>query len=554
MVSLFSVPILFAAIPVSHCIVAEHYSQNSLCRQNACVNPIFPGLMDLGRLDALEWQCAEHAVVGEYLDFCREAVNYDSSLPSPNATSVGVDTLVKAQDDAAATMFFYHMNGIGYDAWDDIEPRLSSDSCVRSVWRMVCFTYFPRAQAGCRSGERSLYMRPCMSSCENYINSCGVECCDESVSCSFSHTVEAPGGLSVIQSGYVDAHGPSALCTGAASRGSRLPLALLFSLICFHVAALTPVSFGAVRSNRAVTMAAVAMIAVTLQGCDLDVPRHEVGNWRQHSDYLVQYEFIAPGQMGPSATLNSCTADVAQTLQCSGHGYCRAVSARPNSVSFCLCDRDWADPECRTQRKSQTTTFLLSLFLGFLGADLYYLGLPVWAFCKMATLGGFGFWWLLDIIRTGAGPVYAANYRVSADLPHWVFVLSTVFLFVFAGFFYSVWSYMRYRIQKREAYMRMRDDEEFHHYQTTKDAYAGQAPEPHGLKFRVPRPGPVAFEEPRKFGGYGSTLPVPLPTADAPYGQCFAKDADPSMQLPPIRLPPIAAAQSQAAPESFTIG
>jgi len=535
-----------AVIPVAHSVVAEHYSQNALCRQNACVNPIFPGLMDLGRLEALEWQCAEHATVNQYMDFCRSAVNYDSALPSPNATSAPVDALVKAQDDAAATMFFYHMNGIGYDAWDDIEPHQSQDACVQSVWKMVCFTYFPRAQAGCRSGERSTYMRPCMSSCENYLSTCGVECCDESVQCSFSHTVEAAGGVSVIQSGYADVHGPSALCTGAASRGAGLPLALLFSLVCFHAAALNP-------GRRALTVAAMVMAAVSLQGCDVDVPRHAVGNWRQHPDYLVQYEFIAPGQTGPTATLNSCSADVSQTLQCSGHGYCRALSMQPNSVSFCLCDQNWSDPECRTPRKSQTTTFLLSLFGGFVGADLYYLGYPIWAFCKMASLGGFGFWWLVDIIRTGSGPVYASNYRVAPDLPHWVFLLSTIFLFVSGGFIYSVYSYMRYRIQKRESYMSLRDDEETRHYQSTKDAYA--APEQQdisGLKFRSTRPsGPAAFDEPRKFGGYGSTLPGPVPTADAAYAGYPIKGVPAQLpQLPPIRLPPVAAGPAQSAPAS----
>lgn len=535
-----------AVIPVAHSVVAEHYSQNALCRQNACVNPIFPGLMDLGRLEALEWQCAEHATVNQYMDFCRSAVNYDSALPSPNATSAPVDALVKAQDDAAATMFFYHMNGIGYDAWDDIEPHQSQDPCVQSVWKMVCFTYFPRAQAGCRSGERSTYMRPCMSSCENYLSTCGVECCDESVQCSFSHTVEAAGGVSVIQSGYADVHGPSALCTGAASRGAGLPLALLFSLVCFHAAALNP-------GRRALTVAAMVMAAVSLQGCDVDVPRHAVGNWRQHPDYLVQYEFIAPGQTGPTATLNSCSADVSQTLQCSGHGYCRALSMQPNSVSFCLCDQNWSDPECRTPRKSQTTTFLLSLFGGFVGADLYYLGYPIWGFCKMASLGGFGFWWLVDIIRTGSGPVYASNYRVAPDLPHWVFLLSTIFLFVSGGFIYSVYSYMRYRIQKRESYMSLRDDEETRHYQSTKDAYA--APEQQdisGLKFRTTRPsGPAAFDEPRKFGGYGSTLPGPVPTADAAYAGYPIKGVPAQLpQLPPIRLPPVAAGPAQSAPAS----
>lgn len=170
----------------------------------------------------------------------------------------------------------------------------------------------------------------------------------------------------------------------------------------------------------------------------------------------------------------------------------------------------------------------------------------------MATLGGFGFWWLVDIIRTGSGPVYAGNFRVAADLPHWVFLLSTIFLFVFGGFIYAVYSYMRYRIQKREAYMSLRDSEEFRHYQKTQDAYAEpEKQDISGLTFRTTR-GAQGFEEPRKFGGYGSTLPGPLPSADAPYAQMPIKGVP--TQLPPVRLPPVSAgppmhsAQSAPAP------
>eukprot|EP00971_Amphidinium_carterae_P183005 3631573-Amphidinium_carterae.1 len=62
--------------------------------------------------------------------------------------------LIKAQDDAAATMFFYHLNGMGYDPWEHREPRYSEDPCVQAVWRMTCYTYFPQSQAGCASGQQ----------------------------------------------------------------------------------------------------------------------------------------------------------------------------------------------------------------------------------------------------------------------------------------------------------------------------------------------------------------------------------------------------------------
>ena len=77
---------------------------------------------------------------------------------------------------------------------------------------------------------------------------------------------------------------------------------------------------------------------------------------------------------------------------------------------------------------------------------------------KAVSLGGFGVWWVIDIIRVGSTPVYANKYvgqhkdtstdlaepghaphrlslsacfpsssfRTAADLPHWAFVLSSV--------------------------------------------------------------------------------------------------------------------------------
>merc|ERR1719440_1973419 len=110
-------------------------------------------------------------------------------------------------------MFFYHLSGMGFEAWDFQEPKKSDNECVRTVWKMVCFTYFPRAEAGCKTGEQSMYKRPCKSSCHNYINHCGVECCDGSVQCSFTNTqTGADGKATILQTGYVDTDGPSATC------------------------------------------------------------------------------------------------------------------------------------------------------------------------------------------------------------------------------------------------------------------------------------------------------------------------------------------------------
>lgn len=198
------------------------------------------------------------------------------------------------------------------------------------------------------------------------------------------------------------------------------------------------------------------------------MPKHAIANWRHNPDYLLAYEFIPPGTLPDTATLNSCSSkQVSPTVQCSGRGFCRemtpSLSGREGSMSlamFCKCDRDWADPECRTRRKSQKTAFLLSLFLGVLGADCFYLGFPLWGLAKLASAGGFGFWWLLDIIRTGSGPVYAADFRVAEDLPHWMYMVVTVLVFVLLSFALSVYSYLSFRSKKRAEQMQFQSREE----------------------------------------------------------------------------------------------
>jgi len=44
------------------------------------------------------------------------------------------------------------------------------------------------------------------------------------------------------------------------------------------------------------------------------------------------------------------------------------------------------------------TTFCLSLFLGWLGVDRFYLGSPMLGLLKLVTMGGAGVWWLFDLI------------------------------------------------------------------------------------------------------------------------------------------------------------
>ena len=46
---------------------------------------------------------------------------------------------------------------------------------------------------------------------------------------------------------------------------------------------------------------------------------------------------------------------------------------------------------------------LLSIFLGTLGIDRFYLGKIGTGILKLITAGGFGIWWLIDIILIATG-------------------------------------------------------------------------------------------------------------------------------------------------------
>jgi len=179
-----------------------------------------------------------------------------------------------------------------------------------------------------------------------------------------------------------------------------------------------------------------------------------VANWKAQESYLVTYSYTRP--QSSDIRLNSCDdPDIPISLRCNGHGRCvewfdgySPVMDSNSSVSlnFCECDEAWADPECTTQRKSQITAFLLSMFLGMFGADQFY-------------LGGLGVWGLYDIVRLGSTAVHTKqHFRLATDVHHWAFVLAVICYMGIIGLVVSLWSINHHQLKKARELMLLRSD------------------------------------------------------------------------------------------------
>ena len=55
------------------------------------------------------------------------------------------------------------------------------------------------------------------------------------------------------------------------------------------------------------------------------------------------------------------------------------------------------------EQKDFLVALLLSIFLGQLGVDRFYMGYIGTGILKLITLGGCGIWWLIDLIRIATG-------------------------------------------------------------------------------------------------------------------------------------------------------
>lgn len=264
---------------------------------------------------------------------------------------------------------------------------------------------------------------------------------------------------------------------------------------------------------------ALVLIAVStmLQGCMFGQAfAHPTPSWMDVPNYWTKFHYIPQGDPAKKAVHNSCEIEglpkqdqyLSKQEQCSGNGECKPW--KPNAllnsgkpIKFCQCFRDWADPECRTKRKSQRIAYFLSIFGGYLGIDRFYLGLFYSGFAKCATLGLFGFWWVYDVVRIGSSPVYASDFRVAYDLPHWLFVAFTVLFFSLLGYFLAGGVAVVMKREKLRSKLLKQADEEYFH---TRGAAAHINPEdtvgqPSLASYGVPLP--AQYDN---FGGRYGTL------------------------------------------------
>lgn len=103
-------------------------------------------------------------------------------------------------------------------------------------------------------------------------------------------------------------------------------------------------------------------------------------------------------------------------------------------------------PYATAPGKSFVVTWLLSLLLGGLGVDRFYLGTIGTGIVKLLTMGGFGIWSIIDLIIILTGNMRDKNGSPLEDYPEnkkkaWIITAAVWFVGMIVGILYTVMSF-----------------------------------------------------------------------------------------------------------------
>eukprot|EP00930_Biecheleria_cincta_P015475 TRINITY_DN12904_c0_g1_i1.p1 TRINITY_DN12904_c0_g1~~TRINITY_DN12904_c0_g1_i1.p1 ORF type:complete len:235 (+),score=25.84 TRINITY_DN12904_c0_g1_i1:37-705(+) len=187
------------------------YTTDPLCIQHNCVNPVMPALEEFGSNVLTEystkpWNCLEGRLIDPDAD--SKTVFLRANLSSQDRLLADGGATIKTQMQRAVNSYVAHLMALGKDFFDYKKPW-DHDECIQAIWKLSCYTHFPRC-----SKKTESYLRPCVNTCTGYLNQCKVNCCDEGTSCVFHHKRKLADGSFIDDEGYANHDGPSPLCTG----------------------------------------------------------------------------------------------------------------------------------------------------------------------------------------------------------------------------------------------------------------------------------------------------------------------------------------------------